>query len=61
MSLFSSILSAQTIAHLAEGNVSQTVALSLSVQDVFHVGTMIIIVSLPLTLLLRKPKAVATT
>ncbi|WP_419876116.1 DHA2 family efflux MFS transporter permease subunit [Candidatus Pristimantibacillus sp. PTI5] len=60
ISLFSSILSAQTIAHLAEGNVSQTAALSFSIQDVFHVGTMIIIVSLPLTLLLRKPKAVAT-
>ncbi len=56
ISLFSSILSAQTIAHLGAGNVSKTVALSLSVQDVFHLGTIIIIVSLPLTLLLRKPK-----
>lgn len=56
ISLFSSILSAQTIAHLGEGNVSETVALSFSVQDVFHLGTIIIIVSLPLTLLLRKPK-----
>jgi EmrB/QacA subfamily drug resistance transporter len=56
ISLFSSILSAQTIVHLGEGNVSKTVALSFSVQDVFHLGTIIIIVSLPLTLLLRKPK-----
>jgi EmrB/QacA subfamily drug resistance transporter len=56
ISLFSSILSAQTIAHLEAGNVSKTLALSLSVQDVFHLGTIIIIVSLPLTLLLRKPK-----
>lgn len=59
ISLFSSILSAQTIVHLAGGNVSPKAALSFSVQDVFHVGTIIIIVSLPLTLLLRKPKKLA--
>lgn len=56
ISLFSSILSAQTIAHLAEDKVSKTVALSLSIQDVFHLGTIIIVVSIPLTLLLRKRK-----
>ncbi|WP_141505440.1 DHA2 family efflux MFS transporter permease subunit [Paenibacillus luteus] len=61
ISLFSSILSSQTIAHLSAGGVDKTGALSLSVQDVFHLGTMIIIVSLPLTLLLRKPKAAVAT
>jgi len=56
ISLFSSILSAQTLAHLEAGKLSKTVALSLSVQDVFRLGTIIIIASLPLILLLRKPK-----
>lgn len=56
ISLFSSILSAQTLAHLEAGKLSKTAALSLSVQDVFRLGTIIIIASLPLILLLRKPK-----
>lgn len=56
VSLFSSLLSSQTIAHLREGDVTETVALSLSIQDIFMLGTAIIIVSLPLTLLLRKRK-----
>lgn len=59
ISLFSTILSAQTIAHLEDGVSSKTIALSLSVQDVFHLGTIIIICSIPLTLLLRKRKAAA--
>ncbi|MGO4348855.1 MDR family MFS transporter [Paenibacillus sp. MCAF9] len=59
ISLFSTILSAQTIAHLEDGASSKTIALSLSVQDVFHLGTIIIICSIPLTLLLRKRKAAA--
>ncbi|NIK78253.1 EmrB/QacA subfamily drug resistance transporter [Paenibacillus castaneae] len=61
VSLFSSLLSSQTIAHLAEPNMSKIDALSFSIQDVFHLGTVIIIVSLPLTLLLRKRKAVSAS
>ncbi|MCA0756569.1 DHA2 family efflux MFS transporter permease subunit [Paenibacillus sp. N4] len=59
ISLFSSILSARTIVHLNDSGVTETMALTLSVQDVFHLGTAIIVVSVPLILLLRKPKAQA--
>ncbi|MGF7048425.1 EmrB/QacA subfamily drug resistance transporter [Paenibacillus sp. DS2015] len=56
ISLFSSILSSQTLAHLEIDEVTPKVALSLSIQDVFLIGTIIIIVTMPLTLLLRKRK-----
>ncbi|WP_179090333.1 hypothetical protein MHI37_01575 [Paenibacillus sp. FSL H8-0548] len=45
---------------MKSGDVSETAALSLSVQDVFVIGTIIIIVSLPLILLLREPKKAAS-
>lgn len=58
VSVFSSILSARTLTHLKDldsttSNASN-LALSKSIQEVFIIGTMLVLVAIPFTFLLRK-------
>ncbi|GGD93131.1 MDR family MFS transporter [Paenibacillus nasutitermitis] len=58
VSIFSSILSARTIAHLKDMKPgapdAQSLALSKSVQEVFIIGTALVVLAIPFTFLLRK-------
>jgi EmrB/QacA subfamily drug resistance transporter len=58
ISIFSSILSARTLTHLKEiGTTASNVpnlALSMSIQEVFMIGTILVAVAFPFTFLLRK-------
>ncbi|WP_240941008.1 MDR family MFS transporter [Paenibacillus sp. HB172176] len=63
VSIFSTILSSRTLAHLGEESGSdaqaQTQALSLSIQELFWIGTVLVVICIPLTFLLRKKRTEA--
>jgi EmrB/QacA subfamily drug resistance transporter len=64
VSIFSSILSSRTLSHLNDAKVTSSsgnhadLALSLSIQDVFLIGTALVAIAIPLSFLVRKRETV---
>lgn len=56
VSMFSTILSSRTMSYGNDGETAVR-ALSLSIQDVFMLGTVLVVVAVPLTFLLRQNKS----
>ncbi|MGG1519126.1 MDR family MFS transporter [Paenibacillus oryzisoli] len=59
VSIFSTVLSSRTVSHLsdlgAKDSKASALALTLSIQDVFIIGTVLVVLAIPLTFLIRKP------
>jgi EmrB/QacA subfamily drug resistance transporter len=56
VSIFSAILSSRTLSYGNDGETAVR-ALSLSIQDVFMLGTVLVVIAIPLTFLLRQKKS----
>ncbi|MBP1964529.1 MDR family MFS transporter [Paenibacillus aceris] len=61
VSIFSTVLASRTLSHLGEfaanDKQAESSALSLSIHDVFIIGTVLVVIAIPLTFLIRKKNA----